>query len=1742
MRAVALVALSLVILTILPVRMGVDALPTPSASIPIDPGPTDARYPSLAVDGDGGLHVARSENKSAPRGIYYAGSADGIAWGASLRIDDGSANAWFPQVAVERETVPVRGRVYVAYQTGVSQAADMLFVASDDGIVWNAPRRIDNAPPNNASTAPVIAASMGRVYTSWLDARDQTVWHVYFRGSLDGGLTWGPEVQVSTQGSSNLQARIDAKGDTVVIAWRQDSANGPAIAVARSEDAGGTWLQSYVAVAPYSMANLYSPDVFLDDLLVAHVAWAQSDPETHVRYAWSADGASWPTPVRVDDVVAPVTIRAVSLSGVAGTRWVAWDDNRNGDADTFASWSVDGLTWGDGLVNGNDLRMDDTDRNANPGDDATIQERPIVRTGGFGVFALWDDTRGGTYDTYVTTVQVSPLVITEIQDTPPSEARVEIYNFGRTPFDFAGATLYAGASAVDLTPLGSWPARSHAVVGASGDLTVPLDLGTEGSAVRIERGLDVLATAGSGTHGIAPDPLVWESTARFAGTLDYVSAWTRSVVSTFGVRNAVPPPNLAPPVVLNEVLFNGAVPTDVFAEMFARSLADLTGYRLVGDAAYTFSGGTIGGADPYGFLFESAAPAWWADVDATGDNLYLYDAGGRLLDMFGWSSPHAQGRSATRVTNGVGATMAYDDVSALANGWAFDSVPTLALVGLRQDMSVLTDIGTTLQFVLTATNFQSVSEVINIERLSGLPNWSVTFAWPDGTPLSDSPADPDAIPDLGVLGPSGRAAFRVEVRIPIEPPLGDGETVVVSASAATKPVASASVTLAIGLRPHFDILRTVSPSVVYLEGSGAPYNEVAEIEVVLEGAGIPVEVQIPQDVVFQIDVSGSMNFNDPSNLRVAAVNSYIDGMRVDDRGSVIGFTDAAWVVSGRPLTYTTVSGKIALKSDANTTACSPGCIGGTNIDAALQLGNNWLMTYSNRTRTRVEILLTDGQCSPPCLNTNSIVDEAVAEGIVVYTIGLGSGADRTYLESIANRTGGRFYQASSPQDLLQIYAEIGTRINRTAGVDPDTTDASPMIEDAIAPYLNTIPGSFHDPVTGAPRPPDFMLRLADRTILQWNVSSVEINETWAVTYSVRSTRIGVQDVALHPDARVAYLRWDNSVVYQPIPQAILEVLGPPTPPSITATSPAHGEIDVALDEPIQVVFSEDMNAPTVTWALAPVVATTPVWADARTLRLTHNDFAECTQQTVHVTSGEDLQSEFLVAGPVPNPWSFTTVCPPYVLYSITRYPELGNVTVDGANYTVPATFRWLVGDMHRIATIDLDPVGGSRFAYLGWDDGGAIDHTLTVGTVDTTIVADYALQHPATLTLVGLRPAWPASVGFTLFSTAAQATRHDTFTSWVDDASTLEVNPLVTGIEGERFITGDTTTWVVLAPLAATIRYEHQFTATVRVEGLDGLSVSLDFSAFAAAILANVSDAWTAWVDAGSIVRVDDVIFSGARERYRTLNARQWQVDAPLDVTVPYLHQFRPRVFLSGTDADHTVGASWRVDRQAGGTNGLAHGMFEWADAGTTLSFDNETTGFPRRQAHDPTTFVVSGPFDATIRYWATTPPRPEPEANWKPILALVYAIGLVAAGVAAGSRALDRYVPEPRNGDREKRRAQFAGLTLDQKLDLLTLAEIEEKVTHDRRFTRILMGVPFAVGEAAIGVVSLATGVFRIPDQGTWLPLGFWANTAVLAVGLVVDLAIRRKGYRLSEADLLALAEAREREVRPLGGPDERT
>ncbi len=97
-------------------------------------------------------------------------------------------------------------------------------------------------------------------------------------------------------------------------------------------------------------------------------------------------------------------------------------------------------------------------------------------------------------------------------------------------------------------------------------------------------------------------------------------------------------------------------------------------------------------------------------------------------------------------------------------------------------------------------------------------------------------------------------------------------------------------------------------------------------------------------------------------------------------------------------------------------------------------------------------------------------------------------------------------------------------------------------------------------------------------------------------------------------------------------------------PQITLISPANGTITVAINADVVVTFNETMNTTSVTYTCNPdPVGWTPFWSDGnQTVTYSHNAFDSETTYTFNITGGKDVAGNDLVAGAVPNPWTFTT--------------------------------------------------------------------------------------------------------------------------------------------------------------------------------------------------------------------------------------------------------------------------------------------------------------------------------------------------------------------------------------------------------------------------------------------------------------------------------------------------------------------
>ncbi|MCK4444258.1 MAG: Ig-like domain-containing protein, partial [Thermoplasmata archaeon] len=159
-------------------------------------------------------------------------------------------------------------------------------------------------------------------------------------------------------------------------------------------------------------------------------------------------------------------------------------------------------------------------------------------------------------------------------------------------------------------------------------------------------------------------------------------------------------------------------------------------------------------------------------------------------------------------------------------------------------------------------------------------------------------------------------------------------------------------------------------------------------------------------------------------------------------------------------------------------------------------------------------------------------------------------------------------------------------------------------------------------------------------------------------------------------------------VWVDLPQ-VWEVSNKPSPPPyIVWTYPLDGEKDVPLNVTVLVKFSKEMNTSSVNWVTIPDPAGySQYWSEGNTLLEIHRTgpWPENTTITFEVISGEDLEGDSLVPGPVPNPWSFTTGLgeAPHVVmtdpYDYEQYVGLWrNITIRFSTEIVPHTFHWNV--------------------------------------------------------------------------------------------------------------------------------------------------------------------------------------------------------------------------------------------------------------------------------------------------------------------------------------------------------------------------------------------------------------------------------------------------------------------------------
>jgi Ca-activated chloride channel homolog len=193
------------------------------------------------------------------------------------------------------------------------------------------------------------------------------------------------------------------------------------------------------------------------------------------------------------------------------------------------------------------------------------------------------------------------------------------------------------------------------------------------------------------------------------------------------------------------------------------------------------------------------------------------------------------------------------------------------------------------------------------------------------------------------------------------------------------------------------------------------------------------------DIILCLDISGSMLAQDFSPNRMEAAkrvaSDFIDARPTDRIGLVI-FSGESFTMA--PLT----TDRTVLKNQLFTV--ESGLLeDGTAIGSGLATSVERLR--SSKSRSKVIILLTDGENNGGLIDPNTAKEIAKSVGVRVYTIGVGTegfapmpvqtaggvimqkekvSIDEKLLTQIANETGGKYFRAKDNESLSSIYKEI----------------------------------------------------------------------------------------------------------------------------------------------------------------------------------------------------------------------------------------------------------------------------------------------------------------------------------------------------------------------------------------------------------------------------------------------------------------------------------------------------------------------------------------------------------------------------------------------------------------------------------------------------------------------------------------------------------------------------------------------
>jgi len=280
--------------------------------------------PAIAVSGST-IGVVWKDFSSVYEQVYFRGSTDGgKTWQACKKLSG-------PNSSFDQDIAASGSTLYVVWACGISTYDDEIYFrrSLDGGVTWEDAKPITKNAEN--SREPAIAVSGADMYVVWSDL---TPGHeeIYFLKSTDGGTTWQDAKRLTNSPPSKVSPDVAISGANVYVVWNDTSTGLREIYFRKSVDGGASWGNIKQLTNNAGLSQLPVVAAAGTKIYVAWCDYSPGNPEIYFRKAANS-GTTWQTAQRLTSTPMGSYDPAIAVS--ASKVYVAWQDDTTGNDEIY---------------------------------------------------------------------------------------------------------------------------------------------------------------------------------------------------------------------------------------------------------------------------------------------------------------------------------------------------------------------------------------------------------------------------------------------------------------------------------------------------------------------------------------------------------------------------------------------------------------------------------------------------------------------------------------------------------------------------------------------------------------------------------------------------------------------------------------------------------------------------------------------------------------------------------------------------------------------------------------------------------------------------------------------------------------------------------------------------------------------------------------------------------------------------------------------------------------------------------------------------------------------------------------------------------------------------------------------------------------------------------------------------------------------------------------------------------------